>query len=99
MTGLAEDCAARNHKPRSDADPHMQCRREADVELRHRVNECEPGAHGSLRVMLMRLRVTEIGNNTIAGGGRDDAAEPTDYLPAAAVIIGNDGAQILGIQS
>ena len=72
--------------------------RDTDVLLHRRLNEGEPGAHGLFRVMLMRLGVTEIGGNAIAWGDRDEAAEPTNHLRAAAVVIDNDGSQILGIQ-
>jgi hypothetical protein len=65
-------------------------------ELRNRLDKIEPGANCALSIMFMRLRVAEIGENAVTHVFWDETTVALDQLGAAAVIGGNDAAQVLG---
>ena len=65
---------ADDHNPRRDPDPHMQRRSRGRLQLRRGLDDREPGAHRALRVMLVRLRIAEIGEHAVAHVFGDEAA-------------------------
>jgi hypothetical protein len=67
-------------------------------ELRNSLDKIEPGLNGTLGVVLVRLRITEIGENAIAHVLGDEAAVALDQFGAAAVIGGNDAPQVLWVE-
>src|SRR6516165_7651194 len=76
----------------------MRRRGEAGEKHWHCVDKREPGAHGSLSIVLVRLGVAKIGEDAIAREGRDDPAERDNDLRAASMVLGKYGTQILGIE-
>src|SRR5262249_6589304 len=78
-----------------NADPHTQWGADWAGELRHRTAERKPGAHGSLRIVLVRLWVAEIGEHALAREGRDRPAEAGDDLRTAPMVLCKQNAQIL----
>jgi hypothetical protein len=67
--------------------------------MRHGFDQGEAGAHRAFGVVLARLRVAEIGQHAVAHVFGDEAALAFDGLSAAPVIGGDDGAQVLDLQS
>jgi hypothetical protein len=65
-----------NHEPGSDPDTHLQGRAGRGSELRHCLDQCEPGANRALRIMLVRLGIAEMRSAiaTLAGGTRRASA-------------------------
>ena len=61
---------------RRDADTHLQRDRLARIELGYGLGQGEARAHRLFGVLLMRLRVTEIGQHAVAEILRDKAAGP-----------------------
>ena len=60
------DEVADHDEPGGDADPHLQRRAGAVFELRHRLDHREPGMHGAFGVILVGLRIAEIGQHAVA---------------------------------
>ena len=58
----------------------------ARIELGYGLDQGEARAHRLFGVLLVRLRVTEIGQHAVAEILRDKAAGAYDYLGATAVI-------------
>ena len=81
-----------------DADAHLQRGRLARIELGHGFHQGEAGAHRLFCVLLMRLRVTEIGQHAVTEILGNKAAAAGDCLGATAVIGANDVAQFLRIE-
>ncbi len=65
---------ADHDQPGRDADPHVQRRAGRGDELRRRLDDGEPGLHGALGVMLVRLRIAEIGEHAVAHVFGDETA-------------------------
>ena len=94
---LTEEIADHD-EARRDADTHLQRGRLARIELGHGLDQGEARAHRLFGVLLMRLRVTEIGQYAVAEILRDKAAGAGDYLGATAVIAAHDVVQLLRIE-
>ena len=92
------DEIADHDKPGGDADAHLQRRAGRGCELRHRLDQRQPGAHGALGVMLVGLGIAEIGQHPVAHVLGDEPAGLGDLLGAAAVIGADDLAHVLGIE-
>ena len=56
--------------------PTRTCKGDAGggIELRHRFDQGEPGTHRALGVVLVRLRIAEIGQHAVAHVLGDEAA-------------------------
>jgi hypothetical protein len=89
---------ADHHHAGGDADPRLERRLGQEVEARDGVDQRQAAAHGTLRVILMRLGIAEIDQHAVADAARRDAAHALDHLDAAAMIGGHQLAQILGIK-
>ena len=74
------DEIADHHEPGRDPDPHVQGRAGRGDELRRRLDDGEPGPHGALGVMLVRLGIAEIGEHAVAHVFGDEAAVALDQL-------------------
>jgi hypothetical protein len=92
------DQVADYYQPCRDPDTHLQRRVGTSGELWNSLDETEPGADRALRIVLMRLGVAEIRENTIAHVLGDKAAIALDPFSAAAVIGANDAPQVLGVE-
>ena len=66
---------------------------------RNRRDHREPGAHRSLGIVLMGLRIAEIDQHPVAHVFRDKAVKAADRIGDRAVIGADELAQILGIES
>lgn len=73
------------NNPGCDADPDLQWGLRARLQIRHGLDEREAGAHGLLGIVLMRLRITEIGEHAVAHISRHDSLIAVDYLGDAVV--------------
>ena len=92
------DQIADHHQAGGDPDARLQLDG-FDIEATHPVDAGEAGADRPLGVVLMRLRVAEINQHTIAHVFRDKAAEAPDGIGDGAVVGGDDLAIILGIEA
>ncbi len=88
---------ADHHDPRRDPHPHMQ-RAACCLKFRHGLDDRMPGPDGALGVMLMRLRIAEIGQHAVAHVFSDEAALARNQSRAALVIGRDDAPHILGIE-
>ena len=75
------DQVADHDEPGGDAEPHAQilARWQSADRLDHR----EPGAHGPLGIVLMRLRLAEIDQHPVAHVFGDEAVEMADRIADA----------------
>ena len=90
------DQVARHDLAGRDADARRERHREA--EAADRVDEVEPGPDRALGIVLVRLRIAEIGQHAVAQKLGDVALEALDH-PGAAVLVGaHDLAQVLGVE-
>ena len=76
-----------------DANAHLQ--RLESAEPGDRLDDRETAAHGALGVILMRLRIAEIGEPAVAHQSGGKATIAGHYLGDAGMIDGDDVAQIL----
>ena len=84
------DEVADHDEPGRDPDAHLQGDAGGGVELRHRLDQGKPGADRALGIMLVGLRIAEIGEHAVAHVLGDEAAVALDQLRAAAVIGADD---------
>ena len=80
-----------------DTNTHPQRGRQA-IELGHRLDQRETRAHSLFSVLLMRLRITEIGQHAVTEIFCNKATRAGDHLGATAVIGTDDVAQLLRIE-
>ena len=64
-----------------------------------RLDQLQPRPHRPLRVILVRLRITEVDQHTVAHVLRDEPAEALHGLGDALLVGGNDLAQVLGVHA
>ena len=91
------DQIADDHQTGGDPDPRLQLDG-SDLEAAHRVGYAKPSADRPLGVVLMRTRKPEIHQYAVAHVLGDKAVEAPDDLGDAAMVCGDDLAQILGIE-
>jgi hypothetical protein len=87
-----------DHQPGGDPDTRLELDG-FDIEATDRVDHAQPCPDRPLGVVLMRLRVAEIHQHTVAHVPGDKAVGPSDYFGDSAVIHGDDLTQILGVES
>jgi len=85
-------------KPGRDPDTNLQGRAGHGRELRHRLHEGKPGLDGALGVMLVGLRIAEIGKHAVSHVLGDKSTVAVDQLSGAAVISADDAAQVLWVE-
>ena len=88
---------ADDHQPGGDPDARLELDG-SDIEATDRVDDTQPGPDRALGVVLVRRRVAEIDQDTVAHVLRDKPIELADNTGDSAMIDGDDLAQILGIQ-
>jgi hypothetical protein len=76
----------------------MQGRVGGGLQLRRSLDDGEPGPHRSLRVVLVRLRITKIGEHAVAHVFCDEAPIAFDQARAAFVIGCDDSMHVLGVE-
>ena len=91
------DQIAHHDEAAGDAEPNVQGLPRGEPS--HRVDDREPGADSPLRVVLMRLGITEIDQHPVTHILRDKAGEAGHGVGDAAVIHADQLAQILGIEA
>jgi hypothetical protein len=89
---------ADDHDPRRDANSHMQRRACCTLQLWRGFDDRKPGANRALGVMLVRLRIAEIGEHAVAHVLGDETSIALDQARAAFVIGHDDAAHVLGIE-
>ncbi len=87
-----------HHQPRLDPDPGLQWRIGRDLQLADRLDEPQPGPHGSLGGVLVGARIAEIGEHAVAQVFRDEPARALDHRGTAAVVRADHAAQILRVE-
>jgi hypothetical protein len=107
VRGLADDPAllrrafanqvANHGKPGGDAEPHAQIL--SPRQLADRRDHRQPGAHRPLGIVLMRLRIAEIDQHTVAHVFGDKAVETTDRIDDGTVVVADQLAQILRVMT
>ena len=81
------------------AIPTRTCSAPATVcEFRRGLDDGQPGLHGALGVVFVRLRIAEIGEHAVAHVFGDEAAVGCDQRRAAFVIGPDDRPHVLGIE-
>ena len=93
------DQLADHHQPRGDADPCREGPAFADAELRDRRDQFQPGAHRPLHLVLVRLRIAEVGEHAVAHVLRDMAAPALDGSHHAAMVGADEVAHVLGVEA
>jgi hypothetical protein len=89
---------ANDHQPGGDPDAGLELDG-SDIEATDSVDDTQPRPDRPLGVVLMRPRIAEIDQDTVAHVFRDKAIKPGDHFGDGAVIRGDDLAQILGIEA
>src|SRR5262249_51284372 len=84
-----------DHETGADADPYLQPVR--CLKLADSFDNVQTGPNGPLRIILVRLRVTEIDENAVAHILRNEAAEGIDLMRDTTVIGADDLAEVLWI--
>ena len=82
-----------------DPDTHVQRHACCGRELRHSLDQCEAGSDGALSVMLIRLRITEIGQHAVSSVVGDIAMVSLDDIRAAPVTSSRHLAQVFEIEA
>ena len=97
LCGTLADQITDHGEPGSDAEPHAQIfsRRQSADRLDHR----QPGPHRPLGIVLMRPRIAEIDQHTIAHVFGDKAVEAADRFGDRAVIGADQLPQILRVMT
>jgi hypothetical protein len=75
-----------NDSARRDADANLQRGINICPEIRYGIDGCERGSHCLFGIILLRSRITEIGEQAIAQFSGDCALKAADYLTDARVI-------------
>jgi hypothetical protein len=88
----------RHHQPGRDADARLQRQARLHRERAHRLDHRAAGMNGALRVILVRHRIAEIGQQSVAQIIADHAAEPPHGRFAGLKKRIQNGAQILRIK-
>jgi hypothetical protein len=89
---------ADDHNPGRNPHPHVQRRAGGGLKLRRGLDDCQPSSHCALRVVLVRLRIAEIGEHSVAHVLGDEAPIALDHVRAALVIGPDDPPHVLGIE-
>ena len=92
------DQIADHHEPCSDADPRLELDG-FDIEATDRSDHIQPGSDRPLGIVLMRPRVAEIKEYTVAHVFGDKPVEAADDIGDGAMIRGDDLAQIFRVES
>ena len=79
-----------DHDPGRDAHSHMQRAAFGRLQLRRGLGDRKPSPHGPFGVMLVRLRIAEIGEHPVAHVLGDEAPIARDQRRAALMIPRND---------
>ncbi len=97
LRGAFADQIAHHHCAGRDADAHFQL--EIGPQISYSLDQREPGAHGLLGVILVRLGIAEIEENAITHVAGDDALIAADDLRDASVISPDHSAKILRVEA
>ena len=92
------DEIADDHQASGDADPQVQRWRLAYIELRHGFDQRQPRAHRPLGIVLMGLRIAEIGEHAVAHIFGDETTGLGDDLGATSVIGADDLLQVFWVE-
>ena len=98
LRGTLADQIADHHEAGCDADPSGQSLARRRLQLADRFGERQSRPNRPLRFVLVRPRIPEVGQHTVAHELGDEALEPGDH-PGAGVLIRPDHlAHVLGIE-
>src|SRR5262245_34453877 len=89
---------AHNHSARRNANASLQRGTNTCPEVRNSINECEPGTHRLVGVILLRERITKIGEHAIAHVSSDLAMVAGDDLTDAGVVRRRNPPHVLWVQ-
>src|SRR5215469_963817 len=82
-----------------DADPSRELRPFwMLVKFEYRLQDCEARSQGTLGVVIVRLRITEIGHHSVAQVLRHVSTEALDRLSGGVVVTGDGIAPFFGIE-
>src|SRR5262245_7890914 len=85
-------------QPCGNANSHLQSHARAITEPCHGTDQCEPGAHGALGIVLVCLRIAEVNKHAVTHVSGDDAIGLGDLLDTTAVECADDVPELLGIE-
>ena len=89
---------ADHHDPGREPHAHVQRRAGGGLQRRRSLDDGEPRPHGLLSVMLVRLRIAEIGEDPVAHIFGHETTEAAHRLGDASLIGGDDLTHVLGIE-
>src|SRR5262249_17754220 len=95
--GTRADCVTNYHKTSSDSDPSAQRtgRTRERVQIMNGLDHDQAAVDCPLRVILMRLRISEIGKYPVTKVARDEAAEPNNKAGDRTMERRNHGSEVL----
>ena len=98
LRGLFADGVTDDDHAGCNSNPHLQRlpgRKQELTDLRH---EIEPNPHGAFSIVLVRLGVAEIDEESVAHVSGDIPAHPSDHRGATSLEPADHVAQVLGIE-
>jgi hypothetical protein len=95
LSGARTNEVAHHDKPGGDTDAHLQENTGGGRELRHRLDEGKPSADRALGLMLVCLRVAEIGEYSVAHVSGDEPTVFDDHLGTMSMIGDRVGAFVV----
>jgi hypothetical protein len=98
LRGTFADQIADNYQTGGDPDPHRQRRPRRSVEVGRRLEQCQPGPHRPLGVVLVGPLIAEIGEHPVAHVLGDKPTGALDDRGDALVIGADHPPQILQVE-
>ena len=96
LRGAGADQIADHGQSGGNAEPNPKALRQ--VEMRHGLDDGETGTHRLLGILLMGMRIAEIGEDAVAHIFCDKAAAPRQNVGDAGVVLGDDLTQVLRVE-
>jgi hypothetical protein len=87
-----------HHQPCCDPDPGLRRQVGCCLQSADRLDELQPGPHGSLGDVLVGARIAEIGEHAVAHVFCDEPACALDHAGTAAAVSADHAAQILRVE-
>jgi hypothetical protein len=92
---MLDNLAADDYQPGGNPDTRVELF--GLIEPRYPIDQCQPASRGTLGVVLMSLRISEINQDAVAHVASDKPAKALDNLCDTAMVGADDPAQILRI--
>src|SRR6202453_1226676 len=99
LSGALSHEIANHDEAGRDADPHGEFLTRAGLQTRHSFGDFESYVHRARRVVLVRARKAEIGENAVAEKSGDEAVITRDDARTGVLIGQNNLTHVLGVES